>query len=305
MMENMQLSRLVNHNNPRAILAETKKIFLYHYPSSSFTRIEKAFETILRLFKGEYRDYMACNTEYHDLTHTLDALLACTRLMDGKNLSGDTFPVQLASDLLMATLLHDTGYIQKRDDSTGTGAKYTTNHVERSMEFVRLNKGEFQLEEGEIDVICILIACTGIKNRWEDFNFADNHQASAGAILGTADLLGQMSDRAYLEKLLFLYYEFREAGIEGFNTEFDILRKTLDFYEITQTRLETTLKGSYLYAAVHFAVRSDIHINLYMDAIEKHMDYLKAILADESTNFRHKLKRIDLDMAESRYRERC
>jgi hypothetical protein len=41
---------------------------------------------------------------------------------------------------------------------------------------------------------------------------ADSHRGlkgkvleAGGAILGTADLLGQMSDRAYLEKLLFLY----------------------------------------------------------------------------------------------------
>lgn len=304
-MENIQISRLVNHNNPHAILAETQKIFLYNYPADSFSRIEKGFETILKLFRGEFNDYMACNTEYHDLTHTLDAFLACARLMDGKNLSGDTFPVKLASDLLMATLLHDTGYIQKRDDTHGTGAKYTISHVERSMDFVRNNKDEFQLKNDEVDIICKLIACTGIKNRWEDFEFLDENQAIAGTILATADLLGQMSDRAYLEKLLFLYYEFREAGIDGFNTEFDILRKTLDFYETTQTRLETTLKGSYLYAAVHFAVRNEINTNLYMDAIEKHMDYLKQILADETTNFRHKLKRLDLDMAEARYRERC
>ena len=114
-----------------------------------------------------------------------------------------------------------------------------------------------------------------------------------------------MADRAYLEKLLFLYYEFREAGIEGYNTEFDILRKTLDFYEITQTRLETTLKGSYLYAAVHFAVRRGINYNLYMEAIERHMNYLKKILSDETTNFRHKLKRLDMESVDSRYRERC
>ena len=31
-----------------------------------------------------------------------------------------------------------------------------------------------------------------------------------------ADLVGQMSDRAYLEKLLFLYYEFKEAGFPGY-----------------------------------------------------------------------------------------
>ena len=31
-------------------------------------------------------------------------------------------------------------------------------------------------------------------------------------MLGTADLIGQMADRYYLEKLLLLYEEFSEAG---------------------------------------------------------------------------------------------
>ncbi len=64
-------------------------------------------------------------------------------------------------------------------------------------------------------------------------------------MLGSADLLGQMSDRAYLEKLLFLYKEFREAGIPGFNTEFDIIRKTVDFYEITVQRLRGPFAEAY------------------------------------------------------------
>lgn len=304
-MEHMQISKLVDHADPRAILAETKNIFLETYNEKAFSRIEEAFENILLLFKGNYKDFMACNTQYHDLTHTLDAFLACARLMDGRNLSGDPFSEQLATELLLATLLHDTGYIQKNTDMTGTGAKYTSNHVERSIEFVQNNMADFGITPSEFDAVATLIACTGLRNKWEDFNFANQDQMIAGTILATADLLGQMSDRAYLEKLLFLYYEFREAGIEGYNTEFDILRKTLDFYEMTQTRLEITLKGSYLYAAVHFAVRKGINFNLYMEAIEHHMDYLKRILSDETTNFRHKLKRLDIESAEAKYRERC
>ena len=304
-MEEMQLSKLVDHSNPRAILTETKNIYLESYPEQSFQRIERAFDNIIRLFKGEYKDFMACNTEYHDLAHTLDAFLACARLMDGRNLSGEPFSEELATELLLATLLHDTGYIQKTDDTTGTGAKYTASHVERSIDFVKNHMEDFGIEPSEFETLSILIACTGLRNRWEDFNFESTDQMIAGTILGTADLLGQMSDRAYLEKLLFLYYEFREAGIEGYNTEFDILRKTLDFYEITQTRLETTLKGSYLYAAVHFAVRRGINYNLYMEAIERHMNYLKKILSDETTNFRHKLKRLDMESVDSRYRGKC
>ena len=111
-----------------------------------------------------------------------------------------------------------------------------------------------------------------------------------------------MSDRAYLEKLLFLYYEFSEAGVEGFDTTFDILKKTLSFYESTMDRLNITLCKSYTFAGDHFKTRFGINENLYMTAIEKQMDYLKTIIDDESTNFRNKLKRLNVEGIEERYK---
>jgi hypothetical protein len=113
-----------------------------------------------------------------------------------------------------------------------------------------------------------------------------------------------MSDRAYLEKLLFLYYEFREAGFEGYETEFDILRKTLVFYESIMHRLNNTLLSSYRYIETHFAVRHGVQENLYLKAINRQMAYLKEIIRDESSNFRAKLKRLNLNEAEKRYKVR-
>jgi len=110
-----------------------------------------------------------------------------------------------------------------------------------------------------------------------------------------------MSDRAYLEKLLFLYYEFREAEIDGFNTTYDILRNTLSFYETTLERLDGPLKKSYDYAFHHFRLRHNIEENLYMTAIEKQMEYLGTIIEDETTNFRNKLKRLDIEKMELDY----
>jgi hypothetical protein len=125
--------------------------------------------------------------------------------------------------------------------------------------------------------------------------------AMAGAILATGDLLGQMSDRAYLEKLLFLYYEFKEAGIEGFNTTFDILRKTLSFYEITKEKLDSDFFSVYDDLVYHFKERYNIPENLYMVAIDNQIKYLVDIIEDESTNFRNKLKRLDLEKIELDY----
>ena len=115
----------------------------------------------------------------------------------------------------------------------------------------------------------------------------------AGSILGTADLLGQMSDRVYIEKLLFLYYEFREAGIPGFDTEYDIIRKTIDFFEAMKRKLNKEFMKVYDYAGYYFKERFNIDQNLYMDAINKNIAYIEKIIEDNSTNFRYKLRRGD------------
>ncbi|HEY1406255.1 MAG TPA: HD domain-containing protein [Spirochaetota bacterium] len=299
-MSIVQLSQLVDHSNSAALVAEVGRLYSLSY-KSGFEKVENVYVKIEKLFKGEFPGYLACNTEYHNLTHTLDALLASARLMDGKNCSEVPFSEEHARTLLLAALFHDTGYIQDENDREGTGAKYTLSHVERSIEFMQKNFAAFDLEPREIPHIVHFVACTGLKSKWESLEFADDDEIKAGAILGTADLLGQMSDRTYLEKLLFLYYEFREAGIPGFDTEFDILRKTLEFYQNTRDRLDRTLMGVYDYAREFFLHRMNVAENLYMTAIERQMEYLRTIIADEQTNFRHKLKRIDLESMERHY----
>lgn len=287
----VQLSHLASASRPGTIIAEVKRIFSLNYPVARFRPIRKNYILVKKLFIGSYPGYKSCNTEYHNLSHTMDALLATTRLLDGYNLTNEPIPVALASNLLNAALLHDTGYIQEKDDHEGTGAKYTTTHVERSIRFLQQNHASFDIEAGDMPIITNFIRCTGLSVRLETIPFSTNDELLCGCILGTADLLGQMSDRAYLEKLLFLYNEFKEAKIPGFDTEFDLIRKTVDFYEITRKRLAEAYDDVYTCARHHFKHRFKIDHNLYMEAIDRHISYLRHIIHDDSTNFRHKLKR--------------
>ena len=114
--------------------------------------------------------------------------------------------------------MHDTGYIQDDTDKEGTGAKYTTSHVERSVKFLQKNYKALEINPDDIMIYTDMIHCTGLMVRIEAVPFSSDEEKIAGCMLGTADLLGQMSDRAYLEKLLFLYYEFKEAGVKGFES---------------------------------------------------------------------------------------
>ena len=90
---------------------------------------------------------------------------------------------------------------------------------------------------------------------------------------------------AYLEKLLFLYYEFVEAGIGGYNTAFDILRKncsSLDrvnceaffcdaFEELTKIMQKIDEKV-YLYFDPPFEIRDGMN-----DIYQKTFNLLKSL----------------------------
>ena len=97
-------------------------------------------------FSGRYKDYQAIDARYHDLEHTLQGTLCMARLLHGRHLAhGQPTVTQSAFQLgLLAILLHDTGYLKKRSDIGGTGAKYTLTHVTRSVQFAE----EFLEEKG-------------------------------------------------------------------------------------------------------------------------------------------------------------
>jgi len=293
-----KFSELVDQNNPSEVLKSVKNIFSYYYNQEDFIEIEKCYEKTKQLFDGEFPGYKACNTYYHDFFHTLDAFLATAILVDGYNIAEKLLPVKLVKNLFNAALLHDVGYIQENIDDEGTGAKYTQNHVLRSVVFLSKNFGLFGINHKDIIPISNIIKCTGLKNNIKDISFESEEENITGVILGTADILGQMSNREYLERLLFLYYEFKEAGIPGYKTEFDIIKNTLFFYKEIMHRIEIIYNSIYIYAVHHFEKRYNINENLFLTAINNNINYLKKIIEDDSTNFRKKLKRGNIEEKE-------
>jgi len=285
------LQDLIDIKKPTDVLSEVRKIYAYHYDKKYFSIIESVFKDIKRLFEGKFPGYKSCNTKYHDFKHTLDAFIAVIRLVDGYNLKNEKLSLFNVNNLLLASLFHDTGYIQEDWDRDGTGAKYTVNHIQRSISFLISNHKYFGIDNENVMIISKFIRCTGLNINLETLSFKDAEERTVGFILGSADILGQMSDREYLEKLLFLYFEFKEAGVSGYNTEFDIIKKTLDFYEVAKRRLLITFENICDYTVYHFEERYKKNENLYLDAIDKNILYIEKIMADNTTNFRKKLRR--------------
>ena len=290
-----QLSQLMEDDSTESINKEVKNIFTIYYSETAYNLIENILFKIEKLFNGEFPGYNACNTDYHNFEHTLEVFLATARLIDGYNISNQVISQLTVSNMLIGALFHDVGFIQMSWDKEGTGAKYTTTHEERSIEFLEQHHSQFEVDVNDLESINRIISCTKLNLDINSLRFESAEERIGASIVATADLLGQMANRAYLEKLLFLYYEFKEGNIMGFETEFDILKKTSEFYKITLKRMTTLLLGVYKYAIHHFHKRHDVNRNLYMDSIERQLEYLDKIIADETTNFRNKLNRKDIE----------
>ncbi|MEN6376137.1 MAG: hypothetical protein ABFD75_15330 [Smithella sp.] len=287
----IQISILVDPTNPQAIIRDAEQIFRYSYRNADFNHINNAFMLTKILYDGNLPGYLACGVEYHDFAHVAAVFAATSRLLDGCELTGIKLGATLAGEVLIAALLHDTGYIRKEGDNSGTGAQYTKVHVARSAAFVMLEAETFGLTPESAERISRLILGTDLERPWETISFQSEKERIAAEILAAADIMGQMADRVYLEKLKFLYYEFSEAGIEGFDSTIDMLKKTIGFYDYVKERLHVTLGRVSSRTKEHFHTRYFVARDLYDEAITNQMTYLRSIIADDGIDFPKRLRR--------------
>lgn len=284
-------SQLVKMSSPSAVFAEVRHISGLMEGVIDLDRLEMVFKHTCELYDGSYSGYRPCNTLYHDLRHTTDVFLALARLLHGAYSEGIRFAPGEATIALISTLMHDTGYIQKSSDRTGTGGKYTLTHVARSIDFV----SDFFPAHGftsEETILCKnFIHGTSINIDLNQTGFPTPSALMLAKMIGTADLLGQLADRIYLEKLLFLYREFREANITSYSSEFELLNSTIGFYDLMESRLFNTLDNVQQHMYSHFRSRWGIDRNLYEDAIGKNLTYLRSLLKQHSKDYRSNLKR--------------
>ena len=287
----MQLSQLVDMYSPAAVLEEVKSIFVCSYSIRDFADVRAVYRDFLDLYGGRYPGYCACNTRYHDTMHITDSLLAMARLIDGYNLTHKKLPVRLAALGLIAALLHDTGFIQNVRDRKGTGAKYTLTHVNRSIEFAKVYFLKRNFSGSDARIAANALLCTDLLVPVENIKFRTPPERTVGLMLGSADLLGQMASRCYLERLLFLYREFREGHVAGYSSELEMLRKTLGFSRLMDHRLAVTLENMRRYVRVHFKKKYGINRDLYRDAIRGQLNFLENTVLNSPHKYRKLLRR--------------
>lgn len=226
---------------PRQVQDEVAALHRGLFPGGEPTFVPRAFEWVALCFQGRHPDYQAIDLEYHDLEHTLQGTLCLMRLLEGRHRAGVQPAVsQSMFELaLLAILFHDTGYLKRREDVQGTGAKYTATHVGRSAAFAREFLEPRGYARSETAAIDNMIRCTGVNVDLSTVPFQSEVERLLGCALGTADLLGQMAAPDYVDRLEALHREFKEAAEAGgemaerfarYQSADDVRRMTPDFW---------------------------------------------------------------------------
>lgn len=269
--------------------------FSARYAGADFSPLNQAFADVQALFEGRYPGYLPCDTLYHDARHTYDMTLAMARLVDGHDRihPGSThLGARRAMLGVIIALLHDIGYVRRASEAkVSNGAVFTKTHVSRSADFLARYLPPMGFG-AEAETASRLVHFTGYEMAVEDIQVADPRDRMLGCMVGTADLIGQMSDRMYLEKCReFLYQEFvlgeiaREKTADGreivrYASPEDLIYKTPGFYEyVARDRIHRKLDAADRYAEAHFDGPS-----LYQAEIDANMAYLKEAI--ESADLR-------------------
>ncbi len=186
---------------------------------------------------------------YHNVEHTIFVTLVGQDILRGRHIREGGVSCEDWLHFTIALLCHDIGYVKgvcRKDDptrrlySTGiddtmvylapgaTDAALTPYHVDRGKLFIDERFGGHRLIDAEL-----------IRSSMELTRFpvpaGEDHQDiyNLPGLVRAADLIGQLSDPRYLQKISALFYEFEETGTNkalGYKTPGDLRNGYPKFY---------------------------------------------------------------------------
>lgn len=219
---------------------------------------------------------------YHDLEHTILVTLVGQEILRGKQVQDGTVTPDDWLNTVAALLCHDIGYVKgvcRADQASDrlydsgrgewvflpagtTDASLTPYHVDRGQRFVYENLAAHPL----IDVYQVNrnIELTRFPAPTGEMYQDTGHYPG---LTRAADLIGQLSDPRYLQKLPALFYEFAEVGVNtqlGYHHPDDLRASYPRFYR--------TVVSPYIQDAVRYLKLTQqgrqILANLYANVLE-------------------------------------
>jgi hypothetical protein len=298
------VTNTVQVSSAESVRHAVQALFAEAWPQAALAALDRAFVDFEQLYNGRFPGYLGCDTVYHDVQHSLDGTLAAARLVVAHERTCEPerrLGAERAAVAVIVALYHDAGYIRQIDDhSHANGAELTQSHVSRSAEFLRRYLPTLDLAAWA-DIAAQMVHFTGYERKFAEIDLSNPLDRIAGHLIGTGDLIAQMSDRCYLEKCRDrLYPEFVLGGIAlpdsasdhhgtpqdnngessaalggaRYRSGLDVLRHTPEFIaETRRTRLDGEFAGAYRTLASLFGGR-----NPYMEAIDRNLEYLGEVL---------------------------
>ncbi|MBD2041231.1 Npun_R2479 family HD domain-containing metalloprotein [Microcoleus sp. FACHB-672] len=243
-------------------------------------QLQAGYQRTYGAYKPDYADIIAwagnmalenidnSDALYHNVEHTILVTLVGQEILRGKHIREGGVSCEDWLHFIISLLCHDIGYVKgvcRQDDdaqrlyATGkdgmkvsipagaTDASLTPYHVDRGKLFIDERFGGHRLIDAE-----------SIKRNIELTRFPapkdQDHQDTINypGLLRAADLIGQLSDPRYLNKIGALFYEFEETGTNKalnyrhpgdlrrnypkfyWNGVYPYIQETLGYLELTQ-----------------------------------------------------------------------
>lgn len=278
-MDNRFLTKLIETGDTEDPLDEILAVLTLMAPGLKRAPLIELHREIGLIFAGEHPDYRQSNTKYHNLDHTYSVVLATVRLFHGLYCDGWPVSEDTIKKALYSAYFHDCGLLLKHSEDAATGATYTVGHEKRSMFFMAdyLKAKQFSLPF--ITDCSVIIQCTNLSINPDSLFFPSAEMQLASFAVGSADILAQMADRYYLERLPLLFQEHQEGGVAGYSSAVELMQKTSLFYQdVVIDRLSRVFGNLTKYMQIHFRERWGVDRNLYLDNIKKNVKYIQFIV---------------------------
>ncbi|MBK4729077.1 metal-dependent phosphohydrolase [Oxynema sp. CENA135] len=212
-------------------------------------------------YKSDYADIIAwagnmaleniANSDalYHNVEHTILVTLVGQEILRGKHIREGGVSCEDWLHAIISLLCHDIGYVKGvcREDraeenlyATGrdgmkvtvpvgaTDASLTPYHVDRGKLFIQERFGGHRLIDAEAikrNIELTRFPVPADEDHKDTFNYS--------GLVRAADLIGQLSDPRYLQKIGALFYEFEETGANktlGYRHPDDLRKNYAKFY---------------------------------------------------------------------------
>jgi hypothetical protein len=287
---NSKLSDLLDLEDREAVRRELSGIVAEADPLADLDLLHGLMDDVSAIFDGRDPAFEACRTPYHNLEHTFGVIVAAARIGFGALSLRPEFPAGLLLPTMVAALFHDIGLIKDKGDTEGTGAKHMLIHEKRGAAIADGYLARRAVDPGTRRFVAALFEFTRLETPPESIE-AGGALRAGGGILGTADLLAQISDRKYLEKLPRLYMEFKEAGMNQFASAYDLLLQTEEFMRTAHDRLDRLMPDRSAAARIYFLHRHGLDRDLYQEAVNKNLEHLGRLVDAGPQGYRAMLRR--------------